>query len=116
MEIGLLSNQDIIASLPETCMQYQSCLLDPFFRSIVKAPSHPLQLVLQDPMARTPTFKRSQNNARLEKKSYHMSQCNSYSCTHPSTHTQLCTQLPVQHPHDLHHNTFPFSAQTWTLH
>jgi hypothetical protein len=47
MEIGLLSNQDTITSLLEACMQYQSCPLDPFFGSIVKAPSDPLQSIVQ---------------------------------------------------------------------
>jgi len=55
MEIGLLSNQDTIASLLEACIQYQSCPLDPFFGSIVKALGHPLQSILQVHVACTPT-------------------------------------------------------------
>jgi hypothetical protein len=37
METNLLSNQKTTSSSPEVFMQYQSCPLDPFFRSMVKA-------------------------------------------------------------------------------
>jgi hypothetical protein len=46
MEISFLSNQEIPTSLLETCMQYQSCLLDPLYGSMVRALNHPFQLVL----------------------------------------------------------------------
>jgi len=40
MEIGLLSNQDITTSLFQACVWYQSCFLNPLFKSIVKVLSH----------------------------------------------------------------------------
>jgi hypothetical protein len=46
MEINFLSNQEIPTSLFEACMQYQSCLLDPLYGSMVRTLNHPFQLVL----------------------------------------------------------------------
>ncbi len=72
MEIGLLSNQDTIASLREACMRYQSCLL---ILSLDQQSKHRATLYNQSckSLRHAPQPSKDLKTMQGQRKNYHMS-------------------------------------------